>query len=408
MSQDVVLEVNPTMPAARAAGLAFSAVLLGHVTVDVLSAVVPTTLGILEERLQLTPQQSAWLFGIGPLFSGLAQPICALVSDRMGTRKLGTVGLALGALGIGAMGLVNEYWSLALVYTAGVVGIGMFHPVGAATIGQLWPDKRTSAISWFFVAGMVGGVLGSLLWPRLLAFPERFTWLPWIVAPIAALVVVLHRSFAGLLPLRPRRDLSADEQSAPIAWLQVGMLYVAASLRFCVNTALAYLFLRWMQNEVATLHGDWSSVRVARESAPLVGNLNAALLVGMATGGMSAGAMVRNGKEKWPLVLVPLCFAPVIGLFPFLPVVAGYLLAVAAGIGFASMIPVSISLAQHLMPGRTNLASSLMMGGAWAVAMLGPTCAEWGVSNLGLEHTFIATAITLAVAGLVCLPLRQD
>lgn len=100
------------------------------------------------------------------------------------------------------------------------------------------------------------------------------------------------------------------------------------------------------------------------------------------------GTFVAPGREKWPLVWVPLCFCPVLALFPHLSIQASYLLAVMAGVGFASMIPVTVALAQHLLPHRANFASSLMMGGAWVVATIGPRSAEFGVTHLGIETTF--------------------
>ena len=384
MSQDIALQRTPSLHPARTVGIAFAAVMAAHVAVDALGALVPASLGLLEARLHLTAKQSAWLMGVGPLFSGLVQPICALVSDRFATRQLGVWGVVLGVLGIGSLGLVSSFWSLAVVYALGVIGIGMFHPVGVATAGHLWSDRRSRAVSWFFVTGMLGGVLGAMLWPRVLALPSGFQLLPFLAAPCFFLALLLQRSFAVLAPLHAHEHAQASTTELPrVEWAMVAVLYVSAVLRFCVNMALVYLFVRWAQNIVAVVHIDWSMEAVAKAAAPVVGNLNAAMLAGMAIGGLAAGVFVRTGKEKWPMVLVPVLFAPVIGLFPFLPVAAGYVLAVAAGIGFASMIPVTIALAQRLMPRQTNLASSLMMGGAWAVALLGPACAEFGVARFG-------------------------
>ena len=185
----------------------------------------------------------------------------------------------------------------------------------------------------------------------------------------------------------------------------MAVLYAAAAVRFSVNMALLYLYVRWAEKCVLTEHQDWSQEHVATAAAPLVGNFNAATLIGMALGGVLAGVLIRPGKEKWPMVLVPIGFAPIIGLFPYAPLEISYLLAVAAGIGFASMIPVSIAFAQHLMPRHTNLASGLMMGGAWSVAVVGPRCAEIGVAQLGLPTTFVLTAIALALSGIISIRL---
>jgi len=408
MSQESSLTLPHAASPARLVGFAFVTILLAHWAVDCISALLPSTLGLIEARLGLSAKQSAWLLGLGPLSSGLAQPLCALASDRLGTRQLGVLGVALGFVGMALLGRAESLASLAVCYTVGMVGIGMFHPIGASTLGQLWHERRTTAMSCFFVTGMVGGVVGALVWPRVLASGTGFDSLPLIIVPGMLLVAVFQRSLSGLEPLHTRRT-SAPELKAPRAnWAQVAILYVSAVLRFCVNMSLLYLFVRWVQGHVAAQHSEWDLATVAKSAAPRVGNLNAAMLTGMGIGGLSAGLLVRPGKEKWPLVLVPLVFAPVIALFPFLPLEAGYALAIVAGIGFAATIPVTIAMAQQLLPQHTNLASSLMMGGAWAVALLGPRFAEFGVANFGLPATFLATAAALALAGLVCLPITNQ
>ncbi|MCH8840554.1 MAG: MFS transporter, partial [Planctomycetes bacterium] len=191
MSQESSLALEKDLAPARIVGTAFVVVLLGHAVVDALAALVPATLGLLEVRVGMTAQQSAWLLGLGPLCSGLAQPICAVVSDRRNTRLLGVVGVALGALGIGTLGLAADVTSLALIYALGMIGIGMFHPVGATTIGYLRSHNRNTAVSLFFVAGMIGGVSGALLWPRVLSMPQGFRYLPLAILPAAALTALM-------------------------------------------------------------------------------------------------------------------------------------------------------------------------------------------------------------------------
>jgi MFS family permease len=305
------------------------------------------------------------------------------------------------------VGLANNVLTLALIYAVGMTGIGMFHPVGAATIGHLRAHKRNSAMSLFFVAGMAGGVVGAILWPRVLSLPQGFRFLPFVLVPTLILLVVMQRSFAQLGSAGHSTATIPVSRTSRSSWTMVGLLYVAACLQFVVNMALVYLFVRWVQSQVAAGHANWTAEHVARFSAPLVGDLNAALILGMALGGLTSGLLVRVGREKLPLVCVPILFAPVIALLPHVPLGWAFLLSTLAGIGFASMIPISIALAQHLLPHRANLASSLMMGGAWAVATLGPGLAEFGVKRWGIDATFILTAGLLAASGLVCLPLRS-
>ncbi len=83
---------------------------------------------------------------------------------------------------------------------------------------------------------------------------------------------------------------------------------------------------------------------------------------------------------------------------------AGFVLTVVAGLGFGGLIPVSISLAQRLLPHRTGLASGLMMGGAWMFAGSGALVAERVFTEWGFEAAFYATGgFMLLAAGLSAL-----
>ena len=407
MSQEISLEANREFTSVATVGNALVAILVCHVAVDALASLMPSSLGLIEARFSLTTKQSVWLLGLASLTSGLAQPVCAILSDRLATRQLGMLGVVLAVLGIAGLGFADSYVSLAATFAVGMIGIGMFHPVAASAVGQLRSDRRNTAVSIFFVAGMAGGALGALAWPRILSSETGFRILPWVVVPIIVLALLLQRTYAQLPPLRKHKDRHLDRPSGRTQWVMVAGLFVAASLRFCVHLSLIYLYVRWVQGKCGLDNPDWNGKRIAFASAPTIGNLNACTLAGMAVGGLSAGFLVRTGKEKIPMVLVPILFAPFVGLFPYAPVETGYGLALLSGIGFASMIPVSISLAQRALPHRPNLASSLMMGGAWVVSMLGPRCAEFGVERWGLSPTFHLTAATLAISGIVCLVIRN-
>src|SRR5262249_49027471 len=82
-----------------------------------------------------------------------------------------------------------------------------------------------------------------------------------------------------------------------------------------------------------------------------------------------------------------------------------YLLAAAAGVAYAGVIPITIAMAQRLLPHRTSLASGLMMG-SWALAGLGPILAQALYDRVGLAGAFGAIGGVRLVAGAVpaCIP----
>jgi FSR family fosmidomycin resistance protein-like MFS transporter len=407
MSQGVLLESEAKPTLLNSVSMAFMALCLGHLVVDALATLLPASLGLIEVRAGLTPAQSAWLLGMGSFTSGLAQPIGALISDRYRTRVISVVGIAMAGVGFAALGLAETSTLLGAAFMFGMIGQGMFHPIAATTVAQLYRERRNAAASTFFVAGMVGGVLGAMLWPRWLKTSWGFETLPVILVPCLVLALFVQRCHAALPPVAKHAKEDLDLALVAKNWADVWYLYASSALRYCVNTALVYLFVRWAENQAQLAHSALSKKEVAEIASPIVGNLNAAMILGMAVGGILVGKWVHPNRERLPMIWVPIVFSPVVAFFPHMSIWGSYVLAFLAGIGFSSMIPISVAMAQHLLPHRANLASSLMMGGAWTVATIGPRCAEFGVTHWGLNTTFLLTACVLAASGIVCVGMNK-
>lgn len=387
--------------------------LVSHAAVDTYSAFVSPMVLLLEVRCSLRPSQTAVLLGLGSLTSGLSQPIAAWLSDRFDSRIFAPIGLIIAAICLSCIGLANNFQTLALLYMTGMLGVGIFHPIGASSAGHLSElmraERRSAGISYFFVAGMAGGILGSLLAPWIVARDGGFTLLRYLLIPGVVIGVML------LIAIRrvPHRDRvfhdTTVSDSISARWRMVAILYISNALRFTVNTALVYLFVRWAQT--ITQRNDPALVdrAVAVAASPMVGHLNALVMIGMAVGGLSAGSLVRAGREKLPMIIIPLLAAPLVAILPIAGLWAGYILTAMIGFGFAATNPLSISLSQRLLPHRTSLASSLMMGAAWAVAMVGPLLAEMILqSRAGLTGAFIFVAAMLAISGMLCALLNQN
>jgi MFS transporter, FSR family, fosmidomycin resistance protein len=409
MSQGALAEGEAKREFISAVSMTFVALSMGHLFVDSLATLVPACLGLIEVRSGLTPVQSAWLMGLGTLTSGLAQPICAIISDRLRTRVLSAVGIILGGAGFAMLGFAESSLVLGVTYMIGMIGNGMFHPIAATTVAQMYRERRNAAASIHFVAGMIGGVLGAMVFPRWLSTSAGFVTLPYIAIPAVLLALVVLRCQSALPAPQGHNHQTLDLAAIKRNWKSVWYLYLSSALRYCVNTALVYLFVRWAEFKFTPLDGSKGIEQIAKEAAPAVGNLNAAMIFGMAIGGILAGRFVRPSRERTPMIWVPVAFAPLVALFPYMSVQMSYVVAALAGIGFSSMIPISVALAQHLLPHRAYLASSLMMGGAWTVATIGPRCAELGVKQLGLNATFLLTGVVLAASGIVCMGMgRQE
>ena len=386
--------------------LAALLILVSHYVVDTYTALVPPLLGVVETSFQLTPQWTALFLGSGALFSGLAQPLYAWLSDRMNTRLFAGLGVILAGLGVTLIGYAGSTTLLFALYALGMMGVGMYHPVAVSTIGRLAGDRRSWAISWFFVFGMGGWFTGSLLGPSLASGSGSLRNLVYLLLPGLLVGGLLY--FA-IRKISHKRLIQQDESVSlrDYDWRSISFLYFSSVFRFMVNMGLIYLLLRWTELHVAGEHPDWTATEIADFSAPMVGWANAMMIVGQAIGGLSAGALLKVGHEKWAMIVVPILFAPLVACFSLVtPGLLGYAVCCLAGIGFAAMTPVAISLGQRMMPFHTSLGSALMLGAAWAVASIGPRIAEITVQSINLSAGFLVVAVFLVLSGLTAIGIK--
>ena len=285
-----------------------------------------------------------------------------------------------------------------------MVGIGMFHPIASAKIGAIAGEQRSLALSLFFVFGMGGFFTGSLLGPYLTTEIGTLKTLSYLVLP-GMVMALIFQSFINKSPQTSQAKLPTEPYSfADYDWRSISLLYVSAVFRFLVNMAVIYLIVRWVEQSVALSNSSLSAKEISRAAAPIAGKAHAIMFVGQGIGGLMAGALIRLGNEKLPLVLTPILFAPFIVILAFLePKTLAFGACFLGGVGFAAMTPITISLGQRLMPGHTRLASGIMLGGAWAVASIGPGLSQFIIDHFDLRTSIITIGCTLNLAGIAAL-----
>jgi FSR family fosmidomycin resistance protein-like MFS transporter len=397
----------PVTSGASRAVSRLATVVASHPILDAYAGFVPPLIGLLQVRCDLTAWQAASLLSIGPLTSGFCQPVLAWLSDLVDSRLVGSAGLVVAAVCLSCIGLADSFGSLVLLFGVGMLGVGAFHPVAAASVGQLAGSRRSAGVTLFFVAGMAGATAGPVISSRITAIePYGFDLLRWAMVPGLVVAVLLHLAIRDV----SHNVTSEHEAHFPPAergprWRAVGVLFVGNAMRFWVNIALLYLYVRWAEATVAAERPGLDARAVAGFGAIYCGELNALMMLGMGLGGLAAGLLVRPGRERAMFILLPMLLAPAILVFPHAGRAASYPLALAGGVGFAAVIPIAISVAQRLLPHRTSLASALMLGAGWGLASTAPPTAEWCLGTLGMRTTFALVAGLLAGSGLIGLLL---
>lgn len=443
---------HPRTPSTDAPRTRAGATIATHFVVDVFSFVGISLLPLLVVELGLETYQKALLLALGSVSSGLIQPIVAWVSDKFDTRAIGTIGFLVAIACIGNLGVAENFNQLLVLYCLGAMGVGAFHPIAASTVGHLAGGKRSLWIAYFFLAGMIGGVTGNIFTPRFVKWMSTtadgpvdthaglmaLRWFIPVGLVFAALLAVAIHKVGHRTHDAHESTVSWDREERRLRWRSVWILYSANVLRFSVNMALVYLFSEWAEfsasaGVAAGLSPDAVGIAASRTN----GFLQASMQVGMGGGGILLGIFLSARLEKAAFVIIPILGAVAIALIPTLGRVfpaselgVTMIAAVLTGVGFGSLIPVSMSLAQKLLPHRTSLASGLMLGGAWMLAFVGPLLAEvvqYGVASkphtpgwltsavnglpmgidralmdgAGLEGAFMVTAAALLVAGCI-------
>lgn len=413
---------------ARAA-VRFWTVFISHITVDLFPMFLISLGPALKARLILSDQQYAIFFAIGPIISGLSQPMFSWISDRYNTRLLGPLGLCIAAISVCSIGFAQEFWQLLTLQIIGMIGVGIYHPIGSAVAGRLSgaamsrfgsPRRaRGVGLSIFFTGGMIGGFISPYIASGINASPAMgMKWLLIIAAP--ALIIgwalwiatrrVPHRAKAITIVHHNDSAAAAHNAATRRQWRMIWLLFAINSCRFTTNVGLYFLFTKWAILRVAD--GDKASL--------LSANLLAASTLGMAAAGLLSGWIIPAGKEKRPFIFLSLAIAPFVAIMPFVgwwPMLA---CAFIAALGFFMPVPPAIGLAQRLLPQSTGFTGSILMGCGWAISALGPLGLGWLIADghalwlrdllgvSGLELGFFAAAALLAAAGLLSCLLPKD
>ncbi len=206
--------------------------------------------------------------------------------------------------------------------------------------------------------------------------------------------------------------------------------------------ALIYLLVEWAEQVVHTRQSvAMTNTELGIEASQINGILQASMQVGMGGAGILLGFLLAARFEKLVFVVLPMLGSVALFMIPRAGLVVegievpfAIVATILTGVGFGAVIPVSITLAQRLLPHRTSLASGLMLGGAWMLAFVGPILAELVhkgfahkpnipkfvldaigslpesvsipmIEGMGLDAGFTATSVALFLAGLIALLL---
>jgi MFS family permease len=132
----------------------------------------------------------AGLFGLVGLIFG------RWLADRFGRRPTGAVAMVAMAL-TGVLTYTGSHVALLIGYELGVLSASTFAPAAGALANELFPTSvRASVAGWYVAAGVLGAVVGLLVFGSVAEVANRFG----VAAAITFLPVILTSGLFLLLP----------------------------------------------------------------------------------------------------------------------------------------------------------------------------------------------------------------
>ncbi len=373
----------------------FSAVAMGHFTVDLINGQRAVLMAFLSGPLGLTNAALGFYSTLYVVMGALFQPVFGFISDRIGPRWVAAGGMfwmacffTLGLLVPGIAGL------LLLVLAA--LGSAAFHPAGtmqATMRGRThYAGRETTSTSFFFFFGQAGGFLGPVVaGPLLQHFGEN-----GLIAVALLAFPVGFNTAHQLSPVAPARrpvlttTLPEANKKAAFSGLSIPVL------AFVLVAALQ----SWSQQNMYTFLPKYLH---DLGQPPAVYGLIAALFTGgSALGGTVGGTLAdRFGKRRVAvggllLGALPLYAISAIGWTPWL-----FVLVPLAGALTGMPHSILVVSAQRLIPVGMGLASGLILGFMFSSGAVGTLITGYLADAWGFPQVFLMTSgIALLAAGL--------
>jgi FSR family fosmidomycin resistance protein-like MFS transporter len=314
--------------------------------------------------------------------SSLMQPLYGVISDRYLKRSMAVLGPLIAAIFLSSLGMAGSLPMLMALVILGGIGVGIFHPQGAAMVHRAATAdggrNQGMVMSIFSSAGTVGYALGPVLIGAIVTtFGLEQSW--YAMAWGLAFWFVLFRYCPSLERKARAADAPSLAEALRAVWGPLTLLYFAVVLRSAVSVSIQTYLPFSLQHEGL--------------SATAMSWVLAGFLFFGGVGGFFGGALAdRLGARRVTLVAMLLAAPLLIAAF----LVEGplrYGLLMAGGTVLNLPIPISVVMAQRLVPAGASTVSALMMGFAWGAGALLTPITGLLSERFGFSRALLALAV---------------
>ncbi|MCL5256818.1 MAG: MFS transporter [Chloroflexi bacterium] len=321
---------------------------LGHFIIDTFSNTLPIMYTLLVTSLGLSYSQVALIATTYSTAGSLSQPLFGHLGDKFGGRWLAAVSIVWATSMMSLTGLASSYPLLLLLVALAGLGSGAYHPQGAMNAALAGGIRRGAAVSIFSFGGSAGAALGPLVGAFIFSgIGVRGT--PIFAVP-GLIVAILFYYLVGQLHAPKSVPIPAKdpEKPDPIPWRGAGFLVAVVSLRGWAYLALVtFIPLLFRQRGFS----------VDQASKVLFAFLVAAA-AGVLLGGWLSDIVTRRIVTLATLAISPVSLILILHDSLLLSIAAVFF----AGLLLESSVPVTVVMAQELLPHNVGVASGHCIG----------------------------------------------
>jgi MFS transporter, FSR family, fosmidomycin resistance protein len=374
---------------------ALLALMLGHFTNDLLGGVLVMLYPVMKLAFGLTNAEIGLVTLAYSTMSSLTQPFFGHVADRHFRRWQAPLVILWGATFVSLYGFAPTFAAfLAFAALAGAAS-GAYHPIGAMNAAAVIDaGSRNRGLSLYTVAGTCGYSIGPLAATALLTIygPHGTGWL---IVPGAIVAAFLARQMQLVERVRAARAaLTADARHIRPAWGPLARVIGVTMLRSWVALAVLQFIPLW--------YADLGYDRT------FYGPLTTVMILAGAIGTLIGGHLADRVGQRRIVVASLTVMTPLVLLFAGFPGPIAFLTAPAVSVASDSSLSVTLVMAQSLVPGRTGVASGMILGLGFITGGIGVPITGWVADQIGFQGAMFSLALVGAAAALLALTIPSD
>lgn len=370
----------------------------GHLITDIYQGALPAMLPFLISEKHFSYATAAFLIFAANASSSIIQPVFGVYADKISLPWALGVGVLLGGIGLGLVGIVQNYYLIILLVALSGIGLALFHPEGARLTNRFAGENKTSAVSIFAAGGNIGFAVGPILTTTMvLALGLKGTLILCIPAVVMGGILLYEsKNFSNEASSDKELD-NIDKKEEVDEWGAFGRLTLTLLCRstvfFGLNTFLTLYYMNILkQSEVQ------GSIALST------------LIVVGAVGTLFAGKLsIKIGNKKL-IIIGYSCLLPLLILFLNIknPILATIIL---IPLGFFLYMPYSpmVALGQKYLPNHLGLASGITLGlGVTMGGLVSPILGY--VSDTHGIHAALSCLIVMPIIAVVLarkLPVKE-